>query len=384
MKKLLIVLLVVAIILLILVIVSITLLLNSRKFIYGVFVCPSSQDKKIINALKKRNNDLEYYEDKNTGNNQDGIQNSSCYIYPEFYTNKIVQKTNENNENANKTALIIFNGFHSKYMASAVLNNNKFDTVVRMIYPHDAKSAEDVINHCKNGIIKLLKAGYDPQNISISGTSFGGAISIETMHSLKGHELMKDKKFKSYVNLNSFKHNLTIPAYNFLSKISWKMKKYELKPIDKINEIPVDTITVIHTQKDEIIRDKASMLYGLCEMKHSNKLKRDIDVISFDPNACPKKWLNKESKIFPSKNHGFKPFIPGDEDLDLLTPLLKCEDTNKNDSVKGIITKSSTGLLNINNQENFTTISNIVGYKPKNNVSLLPNVASNLNQALPT
>ena len=147
MKKLFIVLLLVAIILLILIIVSIILLVNNRSFIYGKFFCPSSQDKTIINALKKRNNGLGYYEDEDTGKNQNGGKNSSCYIYPEFYTNEIIQKseeTNENNENANKTALIIFNGFHSKYMPSAVLGNKNFDIELHK------KVTENVINIVTN------------------------------------------------------------------------------------------------------------------------------------------------------------------------------------------------------------------------------------------
>ena len=65
--------------------------------------------------------------------------------------------------------------------------------------------------------------------------------------------------------------------------------------------------------------------------------------------------------ILEATKHGFKSFIPDNSELDLLTPILKCE--NINDSLQNTIQKYSTGFLNINNDVSFDALSNIIKYK---------------------
>lgn len=72
-------------------------------------------------------------------------------------------------------------------------------------YPDYATTSKELVDAGVSAVIRAIKAGYEPKNITIAGNSLGGAVSALVLKEMKKYpEVMNGQKFAGYVNHRSF------------------------------------------------------------------------------------------------------------------------------------------------------------------------------------
>lgn len=126
-------------------------------------------------------------------------RNSNC---------SLIIAVNEKNDTNNRKLVINFHGNdvdaqNSQILDAALKAQDLTNDFMAIDYPKKATSSKELVDAGVSAVLRAINAGYRPENITITGHSFGGAWSALVLKEMKNY-LKKDEKFEGYVNHKSF------------------------------------------------------------------------------------------------------------------------------------------------------------------------------------
>jgi hypothetical protein len=98
------------------------------------------------------------------------------------------------------------NGMKASHSVYGFFNSTKAKgDLLAVEYPDYATTSKELVDAGVSAVIRAIKAGYEPKNITIAGHSLGGAVSALVLKEMKKYpEVMNGQKFAGYVNHRSF------------------------------------------------------------------------------------------------------------------------------------------------------------------------------------
>lgn len=141
--------------------------------------------------------------------------------------------------------------------------------IIFVEYPKGATYSQELVDGGVSAVLRAIKAGYKPENITIAGHSLGGAVSALVLKEMKNH-LKEGEKFAEYINHRSFKDlgafvaaHAETDQYGWLRKsinfIAWAFR-VQLDAEEAIKSgLPVNKITAHYDERDDLIKPAASI-----------------------------------------------------------------------------------------------------------------------------
>jgi hypothetical protein len=218
---------------------------------------------------------------------------------------------NRNHYNIDKRKLVISfggNAMNARDMIFGFLQSNannsrrhKVCDFLAVDWPAYATTSEQLVNAGVSAVVRAIKAGYKPENISIAGHSLGGAVSAKVLEKMKQYpDIMKNQKFAGYVNHRSFTKLGDVKGGSFVNLIA-RIFSVQLDAESALQQdnLPVSQMKFYADNKDTVIKTEASIAN---KVQHGQIIEKIPTKVKITP-SCGHSSDFANSLFKPSSSH---------------------------------------------------------------------------------